>query len=114
MTITVKFQGIIADMLGSRTAQVTVPDGATVADLYALLAEKSVSASSILKQTRPFIDGQQADRATQLSDGVEVIFMRPIAGGAGLRAFGSSMKDAQSMHLSQVEQVEQVEHLVEP
>jgi hypothetical protein len=35
----------------------------------------------ILKQTRAFIDGKQADRAAPLADGAEVTFMRPIAGG---------------------------------
>ena len=40
-------------------------------------------ARTILKQTRAFIDGKQADRASPLADGVEVIFMRPIAGGDG-------------------------------
>jgi molybdopterin converting factor small subunit len=37
---------------------------------------------TILKQTRAFIDGKQADRAAPLSDGAEVTFMRPIAGGS--------------------------------
>jgi molybdopterin converting factor small subunit len=82
MEITVRFQGIIADMLGRKTERLVLPDGATVDDLYAQLTESNDTARAILKQTRPFINGQQADRAESLSDGAEVIFMRPIAGGS--------------------------------
>jgi molybdopterin converting factor small subunit len=57
-----------------------LPEGATVEDLFQHLTADDDTAS-ILKQTRPFINGQQADRASTLQDGAEVIFMRPIAGG---------------------------------
>ena len=82
MTITVKFQGILADMLGRKTEQIDLPDHATVSDLYMHLGANNDTARAVLKQTRPFINGQQADRAALLSDGAEVIFMRPIAGGS--------------------------------
>lgn len=81
MTITVKFQGIIADMLGRKTEQFDLPDGATVEVLLARISGNDQTARSVLKQTRAFINGQQADRAEALVDGAEVIFMRPIAGG---------------------------------
>ncbi len=81
MQVTVKYQGIITDMLQRKSHQITLPDGATVADLLATLTTDDDRAQSILKQTRAFIDGKQADRAAPLADGAEVIFMRPIAGG---------------------------------
>jgi molybdopterin converting factor small subunit len=81
MNITVKYQGIIGDMIDRRSEQLTLPDGASVDDLYALLGSRDDHAQAILKQTRAFIDGQQADRAAPLRDGAEVVFMRPIAGG---------------------------------
>jgi molybdopterin converting factor small subunit len=81
MEVTVKFQGIIADMLGRKTAQIELHDGATVDDLLDALTGNDDTARSVLRQTRAFIDGQQADRQVALTDGVEVIFMRPIAGG---------------------------------
>ncbi len=81
MDVTVRYQGIIGDMLGRKSEQVALDDDATVADLIALLAARNETAESILKQTRPFINGQQADRAALLADGAEVLFMRPIAGG---------------------------------
>lgn len=83
MIVTVRYQGIIADMLGRKSEQVTLPDGATIGDLFARLTDDDDTAQNVLKQTRAFIDGKQADRTAPLSDGAEVIFMRPIAGGSG-------------------------------
>jgi len=81
VNVTVRYHGIIGDMLRRKTQQVEMPDGATVTDLLAIVIGSDESAGTILKQTRSFIDGKQADRATPLADGAEVIFMRPIAGG---------------------------------
>lgn len=81
MNIMVKYHGIIGDMLERKVQTVTLADGATVGDLVQYLTAEDDTEAAILKQTRPFIDGQQADRAGVLHDGAEVIFMRPIAGG---------------------------------
>ena len=81
MNVTVKYHGIIGDMLRRKTQQVEMPDGATVTDLLAMITGGDKGARTILKQTRAFIDGKEADRAAPLADGAEVIFMRPIAGG---------------------------------
>ena len=81
MNVTVRYHGIIGDMLHRKTHQVEMPDGATIADLLAVVSNGDEGARTILKQTRAFIDGKQADRASPLADGAEVTFMRPIAGG---------------------------------
>ena len=81
MVITVKYQGIIADMLERKSGQVALPEGATIDDLFIKRTANDDLAQSILTQTRAFIDGKQADRAAPLPDGADVIFMRPIAGG---------------------------------
>jgi molybdopterin converting factor small subunit len=81
MNVTVKYQGIIGDMLGRKTEQFTLAEGTTIDDLLAAITGQDDTAQTILKQTRAFIDGKQADRAAPLADGAEVIFMRPIAGG---------------------------------
>lgn len=81
MNVTVKYQGIIGDMLGRKSEQVALADDATITDLMAMLTAHDETARSILKQTRPFINGQQAERTAPLADGVDVLFMRPIAGG---------------------------------
>lgn len=70
-------------MLRRKTQRLEIPDGVTVADLLAAISGSDEHAQIILKQTRAFIDGKQADRAVPLSDGVKVIFMRPIGGGSG-------------------------------
>lgn len=85
MEVTVKFHGIIGDMLSRKTQYVEMPEGATIDDLLVTLTEGDDRAQSVLKQTRAFIDGKQADRAAPLAAGAEVIFMRPIAGGRGCR-----------------------------
>jgi molybdopterin converting factor small subunit len=82
VNVTVRYHGIIGDMLRRKTQQVEIPDGATVTDLLAIVSGGDEAAQSILKQTRAFIDGKQADRTMPLADGAEVTFMRPIAGGA--------------------------------
>ena len=81
MNVTVRYHGIIGDMLRRKTQQIEMPDGATVTDLLSVVTGDDEGSQSILKQTRAFIDGKQADRAAPLADGVEVTFMRPIAGG---------------------------------
>jgi len=80
--VEVRYHGIIADMLRRKRETVDLPDGATVADLLAVLAADA-KAAPVLKQTRPFVDGRQAGRAHPLRDGAEVVLMRPISGGLG-------------------------------
>ena len=69
MNVTVRYHGIIGDMLRRKTQQVEMPDGATVTDLLAKVTGDDEDARTILKQTRAFIDGKRADRATPLADG---------------------------------------------
>ena len=90
MNVTVRYHGIIGDMLRRKTLQVELPSGATVADLYATITDGDDGARIILKQTRAFIDGKQADRGEPLVEGAEITFMRPIAGGAGFASGGAS------------------------
>ena len=84
MNVVVRYHGIVGDMLRRKTQQVQMPDDATVADLLTAISDGNEGAQMILKQTRAFIDGKQADRAAPLADGAEVTFMRPIAGGREL------------------------------
>ena len=81
MQVSVRYQGIIADMLGRKSQQFTLAENATVADLVDAITGGDETDTSILKQTRAFIDGHQAERSAVLADGAEVTFMRPIAGG---------------------------------
>jgi molybdopterin converting factor small subunit len=83
MNVTVRYHGIIGDMLRRKTQELEMPDDATVIDLLAAITDGDESGLAILKQARAFIDGQQTDRNAPLTDGAEVTFMRPIAGGGG-------------------------------
>ena len=81
MKITVTYHGIIGDMIGRKREEVTLPEGATVADLRAHLEGAGGRVAAVLKQARPFVAGHLAPKETTLTDGVQVTFMRPIGGG---------------------------------
>ena len=81
MNVTVRYHGIIGDMLRRKTQQGEKSGDTTVIDLVAGDHGDDESAKPILKLTHGFIDGKQADRSVLLGDSAEVIFMRPIAGG---------------------------------
>lgn len=83
MDVTARFQGIIADLIGQKVVQIQLPEQSSVANLEQAVIGGDEDIAAILKQTRPFIDGKQAERSAPLHDGAEVIFMRPIAGGQG-------------------------------
>jgi molybdopterin converting factor small subunit len=91
VNVTVRYHGIIGDMIDRKTQHVEMHDGATVTDLLAAVTSDDEDSKAILKQTRAFIDGKQADRATPLADGAEVTFMRPIAGGDGFASGGVAL-----------------------
>ncbi len=57
MNVTVKFHGIIGDMLSRKTQHLDLPDGASINDLQSKLTEEDPRAQAVLKQTRAFIDG---------------------------------------------------------
>jgi hypothetical protein len=67
-------------MLRRKREVVELPEGAVLADLMTWLTGDEKRAA-VIRQTRPFVDGQQAERTAPLHDGAEVVLMRPIAGG---------------------------------
>jgi len=81
MKIVVTYHGIIGDMIGKKRQEVTLPDGATVADLRAAVEAKGGRTAAVLQQARPFVGGHLMPKETELTDGAEVTFMRPIGGG---------------------------------
>ncbi|MFM9107176.1 MAG: MoaD/ThiS family protein [Chloroflexota bacterium] len=81
MKVIVTYHGIIGDMVGKKRQEVTLPDGATVADLRAALEKPGTRTAAVLQQARPFVGGHLMPKETVLADGAEVTFMRPIGGG---------------------------------
>jgi molybdopterin converting factor small subunit len=102
VNVTVRYHGIIGDMIDRKTQHVEMPDGSTVTDLLAAVTSDDEDSKAILKQSRAFIDGKQADRATPLADGTEVTFMRPIAGGTGFASGAAAISPQQGMSLRKV------------
>lgn len=83
MRITVRYFGIVADMLERRDEVATLADGATVGELVAQLAAADETFAAIVGQTAIVVDGRNVGRDEPLVDGAEVAIMRPIGGGAG-------------------------------
>ena len=82
MNVTVRYHGIIGDMLRRKTQQLEMPDGATVSDLLAAITDGDESALGD-PQADPRLHRRTGNRRNApLTDGAEVTFMRPIAGVA--------------------------------
>lgn len=69
-----------ADLLGADDVQVTVPTGATVADLLAAVRELP-GGEAIPARTLVAVNFVQADPTTVVRDGDEVALLPPVAGG---------------------------------
>ena len=83
MQIHVRYHSIIGDMLGTKEETVTLPDGATIADLRAKLAGRSEKRAAILGKTSAFIGGKHALKDAVVSDGDEVVFNYRLSPGLG-------------------------------
>lgn len=58
-----------------------LPDGATVADVAGLLAERDTRLSDLLVRARVAVGGDFAAADTRLRDGDEIAFLPPMSGG---------------------------------
>ena len=81
MRIAIRFHGIVGDMIRPKIDSLELPEGATLADLVDVVAEKNAKNAAVLRQTHFFIDGQMVDRNALLVDGSVVTVMRPMSGG---------------------------------
>ncbi|MBV9852875.1 MAG: molybdopterin converting factor subunit 1 [Armatimonadetes bacterium] len=84
MTVTVLFFAHYQDIAGGREQARPLPDGATVADLAALLAREDPRLEGLLSYARVAVNADYADAATMLRDGDEVALMPPMSGGTPL------------------------------
>ena len=82
MHVTVRFFGIVGDIVDKKQQDVEVPDGATVGDLLATVAGSNPGFAGIAKQVRAVANGDNVTREHLLSPGSEVVLMRAIGGGA--------------------------------
>ena len=82
MQISVRYFGIVGDVVRRKTDEVDLEDGATVADLLAALVRDNPGFAPVAKQVRAVVDGENAGRDLVLLPGSEVALMRAIGGGA--------------------------------
>ena len=81
MRVSVRYFGIVGDVVRRKTDEVELADGATVADLLSQLARDNPGFAPVAKQVRAVVDGENAGRDVVLTAGSEVTLMRAIGGG---------------------------------
>lgn len=81
MQIHTRFSGELASTIGKHRHTLTLPQNATVGELLDLLCQQHPNATGKLKATVQIITGRHVTLAETLSDGQEVAFLLPMAGG---------------------------------
>jgi molybdopterin converting factor small subunit len=82
MQISVRLNAALAQMTASPRLQVSVEDGATVADVLHALAMTYPGLGTRLERAVPVIGGVQVRRDAAVSAEQELAFLMPVAGGA--------------------------------
>jgi molybdopterin converting factor subunit 1 len=80
-TITVLFFATLRDHMGTRQVQVSLPDGAGVADLKAHLVASRPGAEDALEIALVAINQEYAFAGAEIPDGAEVAFFPHVSGG---------------------------------
>lgn len=81
MRINIRLSGELATLVGKHRFSMVVTDGATVTDLLDLLRQEYPESAPTLDTAVPIISGKHVTQDKVLSDGQEVAFLLPIAGG---------------------------------
>lgn len=81
MRIHTRFSGELASTMGKPRLTLTLPDQATVGDLLGLLCQEIPASAAKLQVTVQVVSGRHVSKSQVLSDGQEVAFLLPIAGG---------------------------------
>jgi MoaE-MoaD fusion protein len=83
MQVTVRLFGSIREATGAKERVVTLPDGARLSDLRALLAREHPAFELMGERLRGSVNLEIVSSETPLADGDEVAFLPPVSGGAG-------------------------------
>jgi MoaE-MoaD fusion protein len=81
--ITLKLFGSLREAAGESVSEVELPAGSTVADLRQWLAKRNPQVEKLGARLAASINLEIADLESLLSDGDEVAFLPPVAGGDG-------------------------------
>ncbi len=83
MHLTVKLFGSLREEAGAKELELELPDGARVVDLRELLADRYPILERLGDRIASSVNLEMADADQVLSDGDEVAFLPPVAGGSG-------------------------------
>lgn len=83
MKVKVLFFASCREMVGTREAEMTVADGATVAEVIAEISAAHPRFGEIERLLMVSVNQDYVGRDAALSDGDEVAFIPPVSGGAG-------------------------------
>ena len=81
MRVQARFFAAYRELTGASQVEVTLPEGATVADLIAALRERGPSFAALPARPAVAVNLEYAPIDTGLRDGDEVAFIPPVAGG---------------------------------
>lgn len=81
MQVTVECCGASARLAGASSLQVTLPEAATVRDLFALLGQRNTDFAELLARCACARGDSIVPRGTVLADGDELALLPPVAGG---------------------------------
>ena len=93
MQLTVKLFGSLREEAGAKEVALELPEGSRVADLRELLAERYPVLKQLGERIAASVNFEIAEGEHVLSDGDEVAFLPPVAGGSGEAVKMCSLSD---------------------
>jgi len=81
ITVNVRLSSQIADTLGTNRVSVTVDESSTVTDVKEEIKKKHPDIEDQLDGTLPVISGKMVNSDQQISQGENIAFLSPAAGG---------------------------------
>lgn len=81
MKITIRYFASLREITGQQEEQLTVQEGASVADVRALLLERYPRSVAVLERSACAVNRTYATAETALHEGDEMAFIPPVGGG---------------------------------
>lgn len=81
MKIRIRYFASLRELMGQREEQLTLDDGASVADVRALLLARNPHLQPIMERSLCAVNRGYVPAETTLHDGDELVFIPPVAGG---------------------------------
>lgn len=81
MEVRIRLGSSLARLAPAPLLRLELPNGATVEDLYDLLASTTPELGPALPSALPLVAGEHVERKRSLSNGEEVALLTPVAGG---------------------------------